>query len=165
MAQMRVLLMGVGNILLKDEGLGVRALKRLLADYRLPDEVQAIDGGTLGMDLLPYLQDATDALIIDAVDTGRSAGSLTRLEGEEIDSALSTKTSIHQAGLQKVLAANQMKGGAPRRLVIWGMQPSTLGWGTDLSPEVTANMSALVEAVVSELRTWGVDMPREISYG
>ncbi len=160
--QARILLMGVGNILLQDEGLGVRALQRLLADYRLPGEVLAVDGGTLGLDLLPYLQDATDALIVDAVETGGPAGTLARLEGDEIAAALALKTSIHQVGLQEVLAVSRLQGSTPGRLVIWGMQPAALDWGTGLSPAVTANLPALVEAVVGELRGWGVGVAREI---
>jgi hydrogenase maturation protease len=159
--QPHILLMGVGNLLLQDEGLGVRALECLLAGYQLPGEVQAVDGGTMGLDLLPYLQGATDTLIIDAVETGKPAGTLARLEGDEITSALSMKVSIHQIGLQEVLAVSRLHDSAPKRLVIWGMQPDTFGWGTDLSPAVAANLACLAEAVVEELRSWGVNVRRQ----
>ncbi len=154
--QRRTLILGLGNILLQDEGLGVRALERLTARYRLPAEVQAIDGGVMGLDLLPYLEGVTDLLILDAVQTGEPPGTLVRLEGEAIPAALSLKMSMHQIGLQELLAVSRFQGHLPDRIVLWGMEPASLDPGLDLSPIVAARLDALVEAAVQELQDWGI---------
>jgi len=151
---MHILVLGLGNILLQDEGLGVRALEQLVTQHRLPADIQALDGGTLGLDLLPYLEQATDLLILDAVQTGQPPGALVRLEGDAIPSALSLKLSVHQVGLQELLALGNLQGTLPRRIVLWGMEPASLEWGLDLSPAVAARLDDLVGAVAQELDGW-----------
>ncbi len=152
----RILVLGLGNILLQDEGLGICALERLTAQYHLPPRVQAIDGGVMGLDLLPYLEGVTALLIIDAVQTGQPPGSLVRLKGDTIPAALSLKMSMHQVGLQELLAMSRFQGTFPPRVVLWGMEPASLEWGLSLSPPVAAQLDTLVHAVVKELRDWGV---------
>jgi len=152
----RILVLGLGNILLQDEGLGVRAVERLTARYELPPEVQVMDGGVKGLDLLPYLEGVSHLLITDAVQTGQPAGSLVRLEGEAIPAALSLKMSMHQVGLQELLALASFQGTLPERVVLWGLEPATLDWGLELSAPVAAQIDALVDAAVGELRAWGV---------
>jgi hydrogenase maturation protease len=155
-AKTGVLVLGAGNILLQDEGTGVRALARLLARYALPAEIQAIDGGTMGLDLLPYLDGISDLLIVDAVRAGRAPGSLVRLEGDEIRAGLALKLSIHQVGLQELLATCRLRGDAPARVVLWGIEPASIDWGLALSPTVAAALDDLVASVADELRAWGV---------
>jgi len=154
--QPNILLLGLGNILLQDEGLGVRAVERLTSRYRLPATIQAMDGGTMGLDLLPYLEQATDLLIIDAVQIDQPPGTLVRLEGDAIPSAFSLKMSVHQVGLQELLALGDLQGTLPRRIVVWGMEPAVLDWGLDLSPQVGNQLDNLIQAVVQELGKWGV---------
>ena len=150
----RTLVLGVGNILVQDEGLGVRALERLLASHRLPSEASAIDGGTMGLDLLPYLDGITHLLILDAVHGSRPPGALVRLEGEAIPAALAMKLSVHQIGLQELLAVARFQGTLPGRVVVWGMQPACLEPGIGLSEPVRANLDELVEAAARELAFW-----------
>ena len=152
----RILVLGLGNLLLQDEGLGVRALERLAARYRLPSEVESMDGGTMGLDLLPYLDQDMQLLILDAVEADQPPGTLVRLEGEAIHAALSLKMSMHQVGLQELLALSKLAGTLPSRIVVWGMQPASLGWGLDLSPPVIAQLDNLVCSVARELGSWGV---------
>jgi len=160
MTQRRALVLGVGNLLLRDEGLGVQALERLRAVCDLPPEVETLDGGVRGLDLLPYLEGFADLLILDAVETGQAPGTLVRLEGEAIRAALAVKLSIHQVGLQEVLAASQLQGTVPERLVLWGMQPAVFDWGTDLTAAVAAQLDSLVTAAAGELETWGWQVGR-----
>lgn len=136
--------------------MGVRAIERLTARYRFPAEVQAIDGGVMGLDLLPYLEGVSDLLIIDAVQSDGPPGALMRLEGDAIPAALSLKMSMHQVGLQEFLAVSRFQGTLPERVVVWGMAPASLDPGLDLSPTVAARLDALVQAIVDELRAWGV---------
>lgn len=152
----QILILGLGNILLQDEGLGVRAAERLAARYRLPPEVQVMDGGVMGLDLLPHLEGVTHLLITDAVQTGQPPGSLVRLEGEAIPAALSLKMSMHQVGLQELLALAGFQGTLPEQVVLWGLEPASLDWGLELSAPIAAQIDALVDAAVGELRAWGV---------
>jgi hydrogenase maturation protease len=146
------LVLGLGNVLLQDEGLGVRALERLTARYDMPAGVRAIDGGTLGLDLLPYLEDVRALIVIDAVRTGRPAGSLIRLVDQEIMPLLALKLSVHQVGLRELLGVSQLMGTHPPRVVLWGMEPGCMDWGLSLSPAVDTALDDLVEAVAGELR-------------
>ena len=152
----KTLVLGLGNIIMRDEGLGVRACERLTQRYRLPDDVTVLDGGTLGLDLLPYLEGVNDLLIIDAVSAGAPPGSLVRLENEQIPQTLALKTSMHQVGLQELLAVMALRGQTPPRVVLWGMEPLILEPGLDLSEPVLANLDTLVASVVAELRSWGM---------
>lgn len=153
----RILVLGLGNILLQDEGLGVRAVERMAARYRLPPDVQVVDGGVMGLDLLPYLEGVSHLLITDAVQTGQPAGSLVRLEGEAIPAALQVKMSMHQVGLQELMALAGFQGTLPEQLVLWGLEPASLEWGLELSAPIAAQIDALVDAAMGELRAWGVE--------
>jgi hydrogenase maturation protease len=158
-----VLVLGIGNILLQDEGLGVHAVERLIERYRLPGEVLVVDGGTLGLDLLPYLQDASAMILLDAIQTGKPESGLIRLEGPEISATLALKYSVHQVGLQELIAASALQGTVPERVVLWGLQPRAIEWGLELSPGVSAQLDNLVDAVVAELRDWGL-VPHQESF-
>ncbi|MCS6938242.1 MAG: HyaD/HybD family hydrogenase maturation endopeptidase [Roseiflexaceae bacterium] len=153
-----ILVMGLGNVILRDEGLGVRALQRLLERYALPEEVEAIDAGALGLSLLSFLDGVEDVLIIDAVHSGRRSGTLVRLEGEEIARAEAMHLLPPDVRLQELIALHGMAGSSPQRLVLWGMEPEISEPGLELTPECEAQLDALVDAVVQELRSWGVDV-------
>ena len=154
--QEEILVLGLGNTLLRDEGLGVRTLERLGSRYRFPDQVRLMDGGTRGLDLLPYLAGTDGLLIIDAVNSGDPPGTLMRFEGQELAHTLSVKMSVHQVGMQELLAAAELSGTLPRHVVLWGMQPAKIAWGEDLSTPVASAMDRLVQAVAAELKDWGV---------
>jgi hydrogenase maturation protease len=156
----KTLILGVGNLLLSDEGVGLRVVEQLAATYELPEEVQTLDGGTLGLDLLYYLEGANglpveNLLIVDAVEMGEEPGTLLRLEGDQVPSFLSIKISPHQVGIPDMLFAAKLKDLYPRNVVLWGVQPGTLETGLDLSPAVAAQVDVLVEKVVEELARWG----------
>jgi hydrogenase maturation protease len=134
----------------------VRAYERLLERYTLTEGVEALDGGTLGLHLLPYLDGVRNLLILDAVRADEPPGTLIRLEGDAIPVALSHKMSMHQFGLSELLAVGSIQGSLPERLVLWGMVPTVMEPGLDLTEPVAASLDALVEAVVGELAAWGV---------
>jgi hydrogenase maturation protease len=157
-----ITVLGLGNILLQDEGLGIRALERLTAQHGAvfaDGQVQAVDGGVLGLDLLHFLTGSAAVLILDAVEMGLPPGTLVRLEGEEIPAALPLKMSMHQARLQELLALGRLQGTLPPRLVLWGMEPAAVDWGLELSPAVAAGLENLVTAAVGELRVWATHCP------
>ncbi len=156
----RVLVLGLGNVLLQDEGLGVEALKRLVEQYHLPDNVRILDGGTLGMHLFPYLDGCTHLLILDAVETDGPPGTPARIEGPDLDQALSRKLSMHQAGVPELLAVGRLVGNLPAQVVVCGLQPGTVDWGLDLSPTIAGQVDRLVSLAVEVLRNWGVPAKR-----
>ncbi len=158
--QQPVLVLGVGNLLLRDEGLGVRALESLAHTYILPTAIQLLDGGTLGLDLLPYLEEVQCVLILDAVQSGQPPGTLVRLEGSAIAATLALKVSLHQVGLLDLLAVCRLRGTLPPHIVVWGIEPALLEWGTELSPVVAAVLPLLVTAASDELRSWGYSVSR-----
>ena len=153
----KTLILGVGNLLLSDEGVGLHVLERLAATYDLPEEVQTLDGGTLGLDLLYYLEGVENLVIVDAVKMGKEPGALLRLEGDEVPAFLSIKISPHQIGIPDMLFAAKLKDLYPRNVVLWGVQPGVLDIGLDLSPPIAARVDELVEKVMDELRRWEIE--------
>jgi hydrogenase maturation protease len=145
----------VGNLLLSDEGVGLHVVQRLAATYDLPPGVQTLDGGTLGLDLLYYLEGVENLLIVDAVEMEREPGTLLRIEGDQVPSSLSVKMSPHQIGIPDMLFAAKLKDLYPRNVVLWGVQPATLEVGLELSPAVAAQVDVLVSKVVEQLERWG----------
>ncbi len=153
---MKTLVLGVGNILLSDEGVGVHLIRLLRERYDFPPEVEILDGGTLGLDLLPYVEAANRLLIVDAVQMDALPGTVVRLEGEEVPAVLSLKYSPHQVGLSDLLAAARLLGRSPPEVVLWGIQPASLEVGLELSPTVAAQAETLLRNVLAELQRWGV---------
>jgi hydrogenase maturation protease len=150
------LVLGLGNVLLGDEGVGVRVIERLRKQYDFSREVQILDGGTLGLDLLPYVQDASRLLVVDAVQANEPPGTLVRLASAEIPIFLDAcKVSAHQEGLQDLLAVASLKGYLPQDVVFWGVQIDSLRVGLALSPVVAERVGPLVGNVVGELARWG----------
>jgi hydrogenase maturation protease len=147
----RTVVLGVGNLVMSDEGLGVRCVERLQASGVLPPEVVIIDGGTSTNELLGDLEDLDLLVIVDAVAGGGAPGTLVRLEGDRIPAAFSNKLSPHQHGINDLLATLQFLGRAPRRVVVLGAVPGRLALGLELSPEIEAVLPALAAQVVEEV--------------
>jgi len=146
---------GVGNTILSDDGVGVHAATRLQGDPRVPAGVVILDGGTIGLELLPYASDASRILLLDAIDSGAAPGTLTRMTGQEL---LSTKTgrSVHQLGVADLVAALALVSTQSQDIVVLGAQPQNTDWGTSLSPAVEAELPALVDAAVAQLHSWSL---------
>ena len=145
---------GLGNVVLSDDGLGVHALRRLRRRCSTSGHVELIEGGTAGLLLLPYLADARRAIIIDAIDTGAAPGTLVRLAGEDWASIFAIRVSPHDVGLRDLLGAAQLSGAWPRELVLHGAQPASTAIGTELSAPVAAALDPLVCAILNELAAW-----------
>jgi hydrogenase maturation protease len=150
----RALVLGVGNLLMQDEGIGVRTLEWLQAHYACLD-VEMIDGGTMGLDLLHYLEGLDHLLILDAVEAAKTPGEIIVLAGDDVPIFLSTKISPHQIGVQDLLATAQLKGYIPPELVIFGVQPGWLSVGLEMSPTVAAQIEPLGRLAVVQLEKWG----------
>jgi hydrogenase maturation protease len=154
----KTLVLGVGNKLMSDEGVGVHVIERLAEKYKLPAEVQVLDGGTLGLDLLYYLEGIENLLLVDAAETGKEAGMMIRLQDEQVPAFMSIKISPHQMGVPDMLAAAKLKDVYPKRLVLWGIQPELITLGLDLSPVLASKVELLADKLADELRTWGYEI-------
>jgi hydrogenase maturation protease len=155
-----LLVLGLGNVLLRDDGVGAAAVARLIDQYELPDSVSVLDGGTLGLSLLPYLEDAASVLLVDAVTADAPPGTLVRLERDEVGPAVATRLSPHQIGVADLLDGAQWRGRYPSRVLLLGIVPESLDLEVGLSPSVAAALPALVECVVEEARACGFHFSR-----
>jgi hydrogenase maturation protease len=150
-----LLILGLGNVLCGDDGLGAAAVTRLLRHYRIPEGIRVIDGGTLGLSLLPYLQDAHEVILVDAVRADAPPGTCVRLEGEEVRTAVLHRLSPHQVGVADLLFAARALDHYPGRLIILGLVPDTLDLGLGRSPAVQRNLPLLVDRIVAEACSLG----------
>lgn len=139
-----------------DDGVGVRVVQRLDAGYAFPPGVTVMDGGTLGLDLLSHLEGVDRLLIIDAMETGGPPGTIVRMSGEEIPIAFESKLSPHQMGLKDLLAVSLLQGVNPPEMVLLGVQPGNIELGTELTPQVEAQLDTLVDKALRELEAWGI---------
>ena len=153
---LNVLVLGVGNMLLTDEGVGGRVAEELLHQYRIPAEVEVIDGGTMGMDLLPYMDDRSHLLIVDAIKTKQAPGHAVRLVLDDPPAFFRTMISPHQLGLAEVLGVAELTDNLPPNIVLFGMEPVSLETAVGLSPEVERNVPLLVKMVRDELASLGL---------
>lgn len=161
MTENAVLVLGVGNLLNSDEGLGVHAVRRLQAELgeRCP-QVDFVDGGTLGLNLLPLVEAASHLLLLDCVNAGKAPGTLIELTKDEIPLYSGVKMSLHQTTFQEVLGLADMQGRLPENIHLIGVQPADLSIGVELSPQVAAQMEALIERAKGVLASWGA-LPAE----
>jgi hydrogenase maturation protease len=145
---------GLGNIVLSDDGLGVHVVRRLRDHDGLGHGAELVEGGTAGLLLLPHLADARRVIIIDAIDIGAPPGTLARLAGEECWSAFALHLSPHDVGLRDLLGAALLSGAWPSQLVLHGAQPACTAIGTELSEPLAAALDPLASAVLADLAAW-----------
>ena len=157
MSEERILVIGLGNVLMEDEGVGVRAVELLESRYELPDHVEVIDGGTAGTELLEPMRGTTHLIVADSVNTGAPVGTLVRLADEQVPAFFQTKISNHQLGLSDLLAVLTVTGEAPDKVVIVGMVPHYLNNTMGLSEETRGRLEEMVDMLVEELRAVGVE--------
>ncbi len=146
---------GVGSPLMGDDGVGIVALERLRAGWRFEPYVELLDGGTWGMNLLPFIEGAEHVLILDAIDVGGSPGEIVELDREALPRHLSQKVSPHQIDLREVLALAELRESLPRDTAAIGVQPGRVEMTTDLSPAVEAAVAGLVERAAARVAGWG----------
>ena len=153
-----VLVLGIGNVLWADEGFGVRAVEALHAAYRFPASVRIMDGGTQGMFLLPYVQQAARLLVFDAIDFGLAPGELRLIRDDHVPRYMGAKkVSMHQTGFQEVLASASLTGQYPAELALIGVQPVELDdYGGSLRPAVKSRLPEAIQVALKVLNDWGV---------
>ena len=152
---MRAVVLGIGNIILTDEGVGVRAVEALETRYKLPESVMPIDGGTSGMELLEDLSGLDLLIVLDTIVAGKEPGTVISLVGDQVQVFFRKKMSPHQIGLCDVLASLELLDALPKEVLVFGVQPLSLELGMDLSPVVAERVPELVELAVAALNERG----------
>ena len=155
-----ILVIGMGNVLMQDEGVGVRAVEELENQYIIPAGVKVVDGGTAGMELFEPIRDCEQLIVADAVNTGDAYGTLERIVNDQIPAFFQTKLSNHQLGLSDLLGLLKLKGEMPDHVAIIGMVPHSLEQKLGLTPEAEIGLDAMVEMLVSELEDLGVKLEK-----
>lgn len=148
---------GIGNIIMQDEGFGVRCAEYLqkITDY--PDFVQIIDGGTLGMDLMPYIAGTKKLLFIDAIDVEGNVGDFYQFTGDELNAYFKNKITIHDVGVNDMLAVLKLTDNPIEEVIVMGIKPEIVSMGLDMTekvaekvPEVAQKAKELVDKWVAE---------------
>jgi hydrogenase maturation protease len=150
----RKVVLGLGNLLNCDEGLGVQAVKRLDAQLGVQTDYELLDGGVLGLNLLMVVEECSHLLILDAVDAGKPAGTVVELARDEIPLYAGVKLSQHQVTFQEVLGLADMRGNLPPNLHLIGIQPADLSIGLELSPTVANALPEVIRRARVILKKW-----------
>jgi hydrogenase maturation protease len=156
---LRPVVLGVGNILLRDEGVGVAVVRHLVAAAALAEDTAGsplanamlVDGGTLGLDLLDVIRCTDRLIMIDAVDIGGAPGTVVVLRGPDVQGTLNGHVSPHQVGVGDLIAVASLTGTLPRDVVLIGIQPGAIEIGLDLTPAVAAAVQVAADLVLDEL--------------
>jgi hydrogenase maturation protease len=154
-AATRTVVIGLGNPLMGDDGVGLAALERLQDDWQLDDDVKLVDGGTWGLSLLPMIEDAERLVLVDAIAAHATPGEIIELTRDRLPIYLSRKLSPHQVDMRDALAVAELRGRLPNDIVAIGVQPAAVALGTELSPVVANRLDALVRTVIARLERWG----------
>ena len=158
---MNVLILGLGNLLLSDEGVGVHAVNALSRRFEMPEGVEILDGGTSGMDLLDAIAGRDHLIVCDAIRSDERPGSVQRIDGESIAAFFATRISPHQLGLSEVLANLELLGERPGHVTIIGVVPADLSLGTELSAAGREGMAKSIDFILDDLAAIGVRLTSE----
>ena len=152
--------LGVGNIILSDEGFGVRVVEYLQKNFSFPDNVALIDGGTLGVELTHFLTGTRRLLIIDSIDGGVEPGTTFHLRGDEIAAHFAQKISAHEVGIQDVLTMLELSGKKIPHVELIGAQPFSLEAGVELTPQMSELVPVFADKAAEILRSWNLEVGR-----
>ena len=154
----KILVMGIGNTLLQDDGVGVHVTELFKSSQPTDDNMDVIDGGTIGLSLLPEVEDAGKVVIVDASEIGEPPGTIRIFRNGEIDQQLSGKRrSVHEVALYDLFSAAAIRGRSPDERVLIAIQPACTEWGLEPTPEVKAAIPLAYEALNSLTRQWQHD--------
>jgi hydrogenase maturation protease len=145
-----ILILGIGNLLLKDEGVGVHVVKKL-KEMPLPANVEVLDGGTAGLDLVDFIEDRKKLIVIDAVNAGEKPGTIYRLTEENLDIKPKAITSFHEIDFLDALHMSEVMKSKPEEIVVIGIEPKDMSNGLELSPEIEERIPRIIEIVMKEL--------------
>ncbi|MDH4232011.1 MAG: HyaD/HybD family hydrogenase maturation endopeptidase [Nitrospirota bacterium] len=152
---MNVLVLGIGNVLMTDDSVGIRVINELERRFRFPESVELLDGGTSGIELLSYISNRDYLIIVDAIKSDFPPGTVVKVEGEDVPARFMTRISPHQLGLSDLLAAASLTGELPKQMVLFGIEPNRVELGLEMTEEVKGSFEKLLGVVVDELNRIG----------
>jgi hydrogenase maturation protease len=159
----RIVVLGVGNILLKDEGIGVRVIEEFQRQYETPPNVRVVDGGTQGLWLMATIQETDHLIVVDAVLGDGEPGTLYRLEKDDLPKGLRAKQSTHDSDLVEALNLCYLLETGPQSVVVLGVQPQDITpFGLEMTEPVAARIPDLVRGIVDELRKLGIEPEKSL---
>ena len=146
-----ILVLGIGNILLRDEGVGVRVIEQM-RKMHLPDNVELVDGGTAGADLLDALAERRKVIVIDAVQADCEPGTVLRFTADDLVQPDGVGMSLHELGLGEALTMTRQLGCAPEDVVVFGIKPKDISCGLELTEEIAVSTLKVVKLVLAEIK-------------
>jgi len=156
--QPQIMVLGVGNLLCRDEGVGIRVVEALLNRYALPENLSVMDGGTLGMQLLGTLSNVDYLIVVDVIRNGGRPGTLYRISGEDIPKRIRAKNSLHDVDLLEALTLCQALDKVPETVIL-GVEPLDMeSLGIELTPLIREKVDPLIARVLEELEKLGVEL-------
>ncbi len=159
--QKKIGILGIGNLLVSDEGFGVHAVRYLEEHYQFPDNVIIIDGGTAGIYMSPFLEECDPVIVIDVVDIDAEPGSMHYYSNEDVKAGkISTRMSPHQLGLLEVLEICKLRDAAPESVEFYCVVPKTLETSTELSDVVAPRIKDICDIVLKRLGEMGVEVSK-----
>jgi hydrogenase maturation protease len=147
------MVVGLGNLMRTDDAVGMLSARAVAESSRLPQEIEVVEGGTLGLDLLGILYGCSRLLVLDAVDFGAAPGTLARFDSEAI-ARLPTSKSVHLLGLSDLLNVMHLMEAPAMEVVLLGVQPESTDWGTDLTPAVAQAQPRMIEHALQQILQW-----------
>lgn len=150
----KITILGVGNTLYSDEGVGIHLLPILEDEFKDEENIEIIEGSTDGIKLLGPIEDTDNLIIIDAINAGKEGGEIIALEGDDIPAYFGIKMSVHQMSFQEVLMAVKLRERYPKNIMMFGMQPSSLEFGLGLTKTNQAKLPDLARAVIDQVNHW-----------
>lgn len=155
---MNILVLGVGNLLLSDESIGVHVVNQLEKEYVFSEGVELVDGGTAGMELLDYIASRDHVIIVDAVLTGDEAGTVVILQDDDVPALFNNKVSPHQLGLSDLLGALKLTDESPKNIYLVGIVPNSVEPGLEMTETVSKTIPTVKKLVIDHLKTIGVSI-------
>jgi len=153
-----VVVIGLGNILMEDEGIGVHAVNHLEKNYLFKPEIEIVDGGTSGLDLLPFFGTEKSILLIDAVNFDMDPGTVGALEDDAILAQLDPKISLHHLGLSDLISISELTDRKAKKMTLLGIQPESM---ENLDLEMTDTIKGVFDKVIDNalriLGEWGIE--------
>lgn len=147
----RTLILGVGNLILTDDGVGIHAVRLLQESGEIDSSIEIVDGGTCGLDLLQYLEGTDRLIILDAAKPNGSPGKISRITGDKVPAYLFIKTSPHEIGLPELLFAAKLSNIYPREVVIYCVEAENLETSTELTSRVSAALPEFIARIKQEV--------------
>jgi len=147
----RTVIIGVGNLLMKDEGIGIHTMKAL-QEMQLPDNVTVIDGGT-SPDIIACTRAGDKLIIVDAARAGGEPGAIYHFQPDDLEDSAGEALSVHELGVPQNLRLMLLSGNGPSEVIIIGIEPKDIDWGTELSPELEMSIPKIISVILQEIGT------------